>query len=291
MAASLGGAGAETLQTLLLAAVSAAYARRVRTLARRGRPVPATRQAWFFGGVALLLVALVSPIHTVAEQRLFYVHMIQHLLIGDLAALALVLGLTGPVLRPLLALPLVARLRGLAHPLVALPVWAANFVLWHVPALYEAALRHGAVHGLEHTLFLVTGGLMWAAIVEPLPGPAWFGTGPKAIYVLAVRAIGTAVASVFIWAGTAFYPWYAGAASRSRIDALSDQRIGGLVMFVEGGAVTLVVFAWLFLRWTREAELRQALVDSGHDPAAAERAARYGRSALARRPTTPPPPR
>ena len=287
MTAALGDAGAEPLQVLLLVVVTAAYTRRSRTLALRGRPVRLARQASFFTGVALLLVALVSPIHTLAEHRLFYVHMIQHLLIGDLAALAIVLGLTGPVLRPLLALPLVRHLRVLAYPLVALPVWAASFVIWHEPAVYGAALAHGPLHGLQHVLFFATGAMMWAAIVEPLPGPAWFGTGPKAAYVLAVRTLGTAVASVFIWAGTAFYPWYA-AREPAGIDALTDQRIGGLIMFVEGGVVTLVVFAWLFLRWTREAEMRQTLVDRGHDPEAAARAARYGRSALARRPTAPP---
>ena len=277
----------EPLQILLLLAATVAYVRRVRALARRGRPVPGGRQAWFFAGIALLLVALVSPIHALAENQLFYVHMVQHLLIGDLAALAVVLGLNGAILRPVLALPLVRHLRVLAHPLVALPLWTANFVIWHLPALYESALAHGALHGLQHGLFFTTGALMWSAVVEPLPGPAWFGTGPKALYVLVVRAVGTAVASVFIWAGSALYPWYAEGEARAGVGALTDQRLGGLIMFVEGGVVTLLVFAWLFLRWTREAELRQTLLDRGHDPAAAARAARYGRSALAREPAPP----
>jgi len=279
----------EPLQILILAAVTGAYARRTRTLARAGRPVPAARQAWFFGGVLLLLAALVSPIHALAEERLFYVHMVQHLLIGDLAALAIGLGLTGPILRPVLTLPGVHRLRVLAHPLIALPLWAGNFVSWHVPTLYQAALADEALHGLEHALFLATGALMWAAVVEPLPGPAWFGSGPKALYVLVVRAIATAVASAFIWSTAVFYPWYAAGEARSGVAALTDQRIGGLIMFVEGGIVTLFVFAWLFLRWTRESELRQTLVDRGHHPAAAARAARYGRSALARRAAGPRP--
>jgi putative membrane protein len=278
----------EPLQVLLLFLAVLAYARRSRTLARRGRPVPGARQAWFFAGVAILLAALVSPLHTIAEERLFYAHMVQHLLIGDLAPLAIVLGLDGSLARPLLALPVVGRLRGLAHPFVAFPLWVSNFVLWHVPAVYGAALAAGPVHALQHGLFFATGALMWAAVVEPLPGPAWFGTAPKAIYVLVLRAIGTVVASVFIWSEVVFYPGYAGEASAGTAP-LTDQRIGGLVMFVEGGAVTVLVFAWLFLRWTREAELRQALVDRGHDPVAAARAARYGRSALARRGPEPAP--
>ena len=262
--------------------MTVAYARRAQTLARRRRPVAPARQASFFLGVAVLLVALASPLHSIGEERLFSAHMVQHLLIGDLAALAIVIGLTGPVLRPILALPLLRRLRVLAHPLVALPLWTANFVAWHLPGPYGAALEHGAVHAFEHGLFFATGALMWAAVVEPLPGPAWFATGPKAAYVLVVRAVGTAVASAFIWAGRPFYEPYATAAG-SRAAATSDQALGGLIMFLEGSVVTLVAFAWLFLRWTREAELRQSLVDRGHDPLAAARAARYGRSALARR--------
>jgi putative membrane protein len=272
----------EPLQVLLLFTAVVAYARRSRTLARRGRPVPGARQAWFFAGVTILLAALVSPLHAIGEERLFYVHMTQHLLIGDLAPLAIVLGLDGRILRPLLALPVVGRLRVLAHPLVAFPLWVANFALWHLPAFYGAALAAGPVHALQHGLFFATGALMWAAVVEPLPGPAWFGAGPKALYVLAVRAVGTVVASVFIWSEVVFYPGYAGEPGVGP-SALTDQRIGGLVMFVEGGVVTVLVFAWLFLRWTREAELRQTLIDRGHDPAVAARAARYGRSALARR--------
>ncbi|MFL5866250.1 MAG: cytochrome c oxidase assembly protein, partial [Thermoleophilaceae bacterium] len=131
------------------------YARRASTLARRGRPVPVARQLWFATGLGLLAVALATPIDTIGEERLFWVHMVQHLLIGDLAAFCVVKGLSGPLLRPLLALRGVGRLRVLAHPLVALPVWAINLYLWHLPALYQAALRHSGLHALEHSLFFV----------------------------------------------------------------------------------------------------------------------------------------
>ena len=164
-----------------------AYAVRARTLARRGRPVAAWRQASFFASLVVVGVALLSPIDLIGEERLFWVHMVQHLLLGDLAALLVVLGLDGAILRPLLALPLVRHLRVLAHPLVALPLWIVNLFAWHLPAAYEAALAHAPVHALEHCLFFATGALMWAAVVEPLPGPGWFGSGWKAAYVLVVR--------------------------------------------------------------------------------------------------------
>jgi len=205
-------------------------------------------------------------------------------MLGDLAPLAIVVGVSGPVLRPLLAVPWIRSLRVLGHPMVAFPLWSVNLYVWHLASVYEAALAHPVVHALEHLLFFSTGTLMWAAVIEPLPGPSWFGNGWKAIYVLAVRTIQAILANVFIWSGHAFYARYAAGERTEGVSPHQDQVIGGGIMLVEGAIVTLAVFAWLFLRWTREAELRQQLVDRGHDPAVAGRAARYGRSALARRP-------
>lgn len=273
---------ANPLQLIPLAIIAIAYARRAHTLRRRGRPVAHLRQASFYAGIAVVMLAVASPIDTLGEQRLFWVHMTQHLLLGDIAPLLIVLGVDGQLLRPLLAIPLIQRLRVFAHPLVALPLWAASLYLWHVPALYQAALAHDLVHALQHESFLAFGALMWAAVVEPLPGPEWFGSAWKAAYVLAVRTAGAALGSVLIWSGSAFYPHYAAGERLERISPSTDQTIGGALMFVEGSIVTLIVFAWLFVRWTREAELRQTLLDRGYGQREAARAARYGRRAISR---------
>jgi putative membrane protein len=270
-----------------VAAGALGYGIRARTLARRGQPVPPRRLAWFSLGIALILVALVSPLDRLGEERAFYLHMAQHLLLGDLAPLAIVLGLDRRLLRPLLAVRPVRALRGLAHPLVALPLWAATLWGWHAPPLYEAALAHSGVHAIEHMMFFATGALAWAAVVEPLPGPAWLGTGQKAAYVLVMRTIGGTLGTVLIWSGHVFYPAYAAGERRWGLAPLTDQAIGGGLMFLEGGIVTLLAFSWLFLRWTREAELRQGLIDAGHPSEVAARAARYGRSALARSASRP----
>jgi putative membrane protein len=266
------------LQLAPLALLAWCYWYRARELARRDRPPPRLRQAAFYAGVAVLAVAVTSPIDSVGEDRLFYVHMIQHLLIGDVAPLLIALGLTGPVLRPLLAIRAVRGLRVLAHPLVALPLWAVNLWVWHLAALYESALGSPLVHAVEHAAFFTTGLAMWAAVVEPLPGPAWFGSGWKAGYTLVVRTIQAGLANVFLWSSVAFYDSYAAGERAAGIGAQDDQAIAGGIMLVEGAVVTLVVFAWLFLRWTGESERAQAMVDTGADPARAARAARYGRA-------------
>jgi putative membrane protein len=252
------------VQLLPIAALAVVYWLRARTLARRATPLPWWRQASF--GLALVLLAAASLMPY--EDEFFFVHMLQHVILGDLAALAFVVGLTGPLLRPLLAVGWISRLRVLAHPLVALPLWAINLYAWHVPRLYEGAIHHDAVHALEHMAFFGTGVLMWAAVVEVLPGPEWFGTAAKFGYVVVVRLLETVLGNVFIWSGTPVYGTY---------DDLADQGWAGTIMMIEGSLVTIGALAWLFLKLAAEGELRQQLLEQGIDPRAVRRAVRYGR--------------
>jgi cytochrome c oxidase assembly factor CtaG len=203
-------------------------------------------------------------------------HMIQHIVIGDLAPLLIVAGLTGPVLRPVLAIPYLGRLRALGHPLVALPSWAFNLYIWHLPFLYEAALHHDVVHALQHTLFFACGVLFWAAVLEPLPGPAWFGTGAKLLYIVVARVIGMVLANVMLWSSSVWYTTYDHAA-RWGITPQADQGAAGSTMMIVDSVVTICAIAWLFLRLAGESEERQRLIEEGHDPAVASRAVRYGR--------------
>jgi len=110
------------LQVAPAVVFGAMYFRRAWTLSQRGTPVAWWRQTAFALSLLLLGGGALMPY----EDELFLVHMTQHVVIGDLAALAFVVGLTGPVLRPLLALEPVSRLRILGHPLVALPLWTST---------------------------------------------------------------------------------------------------------------------------------------------------------------------
>lgn len=270
----------EPLQVVPTLVIALLYARRVRTLRDAGTPVSRWR-VWSFGtGLFLVLLALVSPIDAFGEHEFLFMHMIQHILLGDLAPLAFVAGLSGPILRPVLSLPGVMRLKFLTHPLVALPLWAVDLYVWHIPFLYQGALHHSAVHALEHFCFFGFGAVMWAAVLETLPGPQWFGTGAKLGYVAGVRVLATILGNVFIWAGTIFYPYYEHPTDRWGISALGDQQIAGAVMMVEGSIVTLAALAWLFLRMAQESELRQQLLERGMDERAVKRAVRYGRAGV-----------
>ena len=240
--------------------------------------MPLWRIVLFSLGIALLVLAFASPVAAVGERELFSFHMLQHVVIGDLAPLCLLGGLTGPILRPLLALRPVERLRVLANPVVALPIWAANLYVWHVPFLYEAAVEHSAVHALEHISFFTAGLIVWLPVLETLPAPEWFGTGAKLAYIAAVRVVETVLGNVFVWSGAVFYAIYDQGDELWGISPPQDQGLAGAVMMIEGSLVTITALAWLFLRMAQEGELRQELLERGLDPRAVRRAVRYGRA-------------
>jgi putative membrane protein len=250
----------EPLQVVPVLAVAALYAVRARSLALGGRPVPGWRQVSFASGMLLILIALVSPLAAL-DDELVWVHMAQHLLLADLGALLVVLGLTGPLLQPLLATRALGWLRALSHPAVALPLWLADLYLWHVPGLYQAAISSQAVHAVEHACFIGFGIAMWMALLGPLPKPDWFGNGARLIYVIVVRFGGAALANVLLWAGSPLYPDYAAGEAAHGITPLADQGAAGVVMMVEQGLVTMGLFAWLFFRAAQQSDERQALLD------------------------------
>jgi cytochrome c oxidase assembly factor CtaG len=267
----------EPYQLVPLALVAFLYARRARTLRLREAPVPRWRLASFWLGIALMVIALASPIDALGEEDFLFMHMLQHVLLGDLAPLCFVAALTGPILRPVLSVHWINRLRVLTNPFVALPLWAIDLYGWHVPFMYQAALRHDSIHAVEHLCFFTFGALMWAPVVETLPGPEWFGTGFKLGYIATVRLIETVLGNVFLWSGTVFYPFYRHPHPRWGISPLHDQALAGTVMMIEGSIVTLAALAWLFLRLAAEGELRQELLERGLDPRTVRRAVRYGR--------------
>jgi putative membrane protein len=275
------------LQLLPATIAGVLYALRVHALHGTPRAVPGIRQASFYAGLVLIVATLTSTGSLSGE--LFAAHMAEHLLIADLGALLLVLGLTGPVLAPVLRIRLFDRLRVLAHPAVAFPLWALDLYLWHVPALHEAAVRSETVHAVQHLAFVAFGANMWMALLGPLPKPAWFGNLARLVYVIAVRLTGAVLGNVFVFGGRVFYDVYAAGERAHGISPGADQNAAGAIMMIEGSLLTLGLFAWLFLRSAREGEERQELLDLAAargvelSDARAARAVAAGRGAELRR--------
>jgi cytochrome c oxidase assembly factor CtaG len=255
-----GGWGQVGVAAALLVAYGTPYALRARTLARRGRPVSPVRIASFAAGLAILALAVSPPVDAAADRRLA-AHMAEHLAIGDVAPALLVLGVTGPLLAPVLRLPGASRARALAHPVVAVVLWAADLYGWHLRPLYEAALAHDLVHALQHACFLAFGANLWLALLGPLPKPEWFGNGARLAYVLGMRVAATMLAYAFVWASVPFYPHYAATAARAGRSAIDDQAAAGAVMLVEEAVVIVALFGWLLARALRDAGRRQELAE------------------------------
>lgn len=247
------------------------YAFRVHHLRRTPRAVPMWRQACFYAGLTLAVGGLVA-LGELADER-FTWHMVEHLLLGDLSTLLVVLGLTGPVLAPVLRR--FGALRALAHPLVAIGLWATNLLAWHIPFLHEAAVRSEPVHALQHTLFVALGANIWLALLGPLPKPMWFGNGAKLGFIVGVRLIGAALGNVLVFGGRPFFPVY-GTGS-------ADQNTAGAIMMVESSFLTLALLCWLFLRAAREVEERQELLELAAASGVPLTEARAGRAVAAGR--------
>jgi len=270
----------DPLALVAIAVAAVLYYRRAATLARRGSAVAGWRRVSFGTGLALLAFALFSPIDAWGEEQFFFVHMTQHILTGELAPLAIVAGLTGPLLRPVLQFRVVQALRALAHPLVAWPLWALNLYVWHLPGMYEAALGSTPLHAAEHVCFFTAGLLFWAPVLEPLPAPRWFGTGAKLLYIVGARFTSMVLANILIWNSGAVYGSYVHDVAPYGISSRADQGIAGSVMMIVDSVVTIAAIAWLFLKLASESERRQRLIEQGADPETAARTVRYGRGQM-----------
>lgn len=256
------------------------YTRRLRTLAAEGRPVATWRIYCFVAGVLTVLGVQIGPADNLADS-LLVAHMAQHILIGDIASLMIVLGLSGPVLQPLLHIRLTRPIRVLASPLVALALWAADLYAWHIPFFYQAAINHDLVHSLEHACMLWFGCLLWLALIGPLPKPAWMRGWGALGYVIGVRLLGAILANILIWGQTVYYPVYRLRDAPRGIAPLSDQNLAGGLMMVEESLLTVILLAWLFYRFATQDEQRQELVDLAEEHGVALSDERARRAAAA----------
>ncbi|MGH2916883.1 MAG: cytochrome c oxidase assembly protein [Solirubrobacteraceae bacterium] len=252
------------------------FLRRTRTLARERRPVPRWRIACFISGAALLAIVQIGPFDALGDQMLI-AHMTQHIVIGDFCSLLIVLGLTGPVIQPLMHVRLTRPLRIVTHPVVALVLWTLDLYAWHLPIAYQLAIRHDLVHALEHACLLWFGAILWLGLIGPLPKPRWFSGWSQLAYIVLVRFLGAVLANVLIWAQTVFYPVYDVNDRARGLNPLSDQNLAGGLMMIEQMVLTTLLLGWLFYRLAVRDEQRQALMDLAHDHGIAlsdERAAR-----------------
>ncbi len=235
-------------EAILVLGLSGAY-----LLALRRYPASGWRAACFLAAMGLLLLVSVTPIHTLAMHYLLTAHLLQNVVLAEWAPLLVVLGVP-PALAGAITTPPALGL--LTHPAVALPLWLANYMLWHLPWLYDTALENpGTLLHVEHATYFLTGLAMWWCVFQDEPHR--LGSGPRAGYVFAAFVFGSPVGLVMALVPSAIYDFYADVHHRVwGLDVLEDQQLAGMLMALEQATVFFVVFAYWFFRFLGEEERR-----------------------------------
>jgi len=234
----------------------------VRLRRRRAEHAPWTRALLFAAGLALLVVPVASPLDHMGDEQLLSAHMLQHVLIGDVAPALMLVAVRGPllffllppaVLRPLAAFGPLRRFLGvLLRPLVALGLWTVTIVAWHAPSAYDYAAAHPVVHDLEHVSFVLAGTLAWTQLVDPARHER-LRRPQRMFFALAMLALVQPLVDALLFSSGTAYPRYAHQPDRLLgLSPLTDQRLAGVVMMVEQLLALGICVAFLLRPYLRE---------------------------------------
>jgi putative membrane protein len=213
------------------------------------------RLALFTAGLLAILAALVSPIDVLGDQ-LLVMHMVQHVLLLDIAPILLILGFNKVLLRPVTRrLHALERRAGyLAHPAFAVFAYAGFMWGWHIPALYDAALHNTTVHAFEHVCFAAAGSLYWWHLLSPIRSRMRIGgLGPVA-YMVSTKLLVGLLGIVLAFAPASFYPFYEHHPHYWGLSPSTDQSMAGLVMALEQSIVMGVALVVVFVQMLTESE-------------------------------------
>jgi putative membrane protein len=216
-------------------------------------PASRTQVTCFVIGLTVLWIASDWPVHELAEERLFSVHMVQHLLMSLVAPPLLLAGTPGWLLRSLLRPRwLLATVRVLARPFPALILFNAFIAFSHWPLIVDLAVRSEAAHFALHAALVVTALLMWMPVLSPMFEIPRLRYAPQMLYLFAQSIVPTVPATFLTFADGPIYPFYGLAAPLIGVDAVVDQRVAGLIMKIIGGLILWGFIAALFFRWHRQ---------------------------------------
>jgi cytochrome c oxidase assembly factor CtaG len=221
-----------------------------------GKSVGPGHWMFYWSGLAVLFVALGSPINTLADHWLLSAHMLQHTLLSDIAPPLLILGLRAPVLP--LGLPR-GLLKRVAHrgtlgrvwavvtkPWVALPLWAGTLIFWSLPPVFDFTVRHQLLHNFEHVTLFYTGFALWWLIITPLPSERREASMSRLSFVAFSRGASALICVPLTFLGKTIYPLYAGFPRAYGLSAITDQHLAGasmcLLEFLVFGIAMGVVF-------------------------------------------------
>jgi cytochrome c oxidase assembly factor CtaG len=209
-------------------------------------------------GLLIVLVALESPVDRLGEQ-LMLMHMVQHVLLLDIVPILLILGLTKTLLRPVTRRvhALERRAGLLAHPAFAVVAYASAMWIWHIPSMYDLALKHSAVHVFEHLCFAGAGALYWWHLLSPIRSRMRLGGMGPIGYMLSTKMLVGLLGVGLAFAPDSIYPFYQHHPHYWGLTAGEDQNMAGLAMALEQSIVMGIALVILFVQMLNESE-RQA---------------------------------
>lgn len=229
---------------------------RFRDRFRQSAPVSLARQVAFYSGVTLALVALATPLDTIADEYLFSAHMLQHMLLILGVAPLLLAGTPGWLLRDFLASAhLTGLVRWARHPLIAFFGFNLIFALAHLSSVYELTLASEPLHALEHVIFIGTAMLMWMPILSPVPDIARpYPPLGQVLYLFLQTIPASLVGALLAATSAAYYVTYLAAPRITALNPVEDQQLGGLLMWVGGGLYFLIATGVVFFTWASREE-------------------------------------
>lgn len=206
-------------------------------------------------GLLAIIASLMSPIDQLGEQLLL-MHMIQHILLLDIAPILMILGLTKGILRPVTRrLHSIERKAGyLAHPAFAVFAYAGFMWLWHVPFMYDTALRYPNVHALEHICFGAAGSLYWWHLLSPIRSRMRLGGMGPVMYMVSTKLLVGLLGVGLAFAPSSIYPFYQHHPHYWGLSPAEDQSLAGLTMALEQSIVMGIALVWLFVQMLTESE-------------------------------------
>ncbi len=221
----------------------------------RGSDAGPGRLALFAAGMLCVAAAIVSPLDRLAEQ-LLSMHMVQHLLLLDLAPILIILSFTKVLLRPATRrlMPIEKAAGFLAHPAFAVVFYAGAMWVWHIPPLYDAALENSGLHVFEHLVMSAAGGLYWWHVLSPIRPRIPLKGLTGAAYMLSTKVVLGILGVVLTFAPESFYAFYEDQPRYWGLTAQEDQAIAGAIMALEQGIVMGIALAYLFVKLLSESE-------------------------------------
>jgi cytochrome c oxidase assembly factor CtaG len=201
----------------------------------------------FAAGIAIALAVLVTPVSTLGLHYLLSAHLFQNVALAEWAPALLVLGVSPPLAEAISRAPAVPVL---THPLVALPLWLASYGIWHIPAVYDAALRNDALLHLEHASYFATGLLLWWPVFQDEPHD--LSSARRAAYLLAAFLLASPVGLLLALLPEPIYEFYEEAPRVWDLSPLADQQIAGVIMAGTEATFFFTAFSFFVLRFFAE---------------------------------------